>query len=456
MVCMDFIKETEIINTKYGDLKGLEFSNIRKFLGIPFAKPPVGELTFKHPQKLEKWDGVYEAFRGKKNPIQGSGILNAGNNDLDCLYLNIFAPNVDNNHKLPVLVWIFGGSFKSGGTGEIDEETHELKYDATKLAIDTNSIVVTFNYRLSVYGFLNLNSLDKKFDSNNGLYDQIEALTFIKENISSFGGDENNITLIGQSAGAASIVALLSIEKAKNLFDKAIIMSPVINHFFSYKEGTKIAKKYLKYVNVKENELDKLFKLDPDLVREANGKLKMYVLKKGDNRCAFSPIVDNKLLLDFPKNLAIKSDKTIFIGNVINESNLFIFDLPPFLLPILAKFMGFSFKNKKGTLKEKCYQGLTECIYKKPIMNLLNNYEGKGYKYEYQYVSPSCKEKGIDTFHAADVPVLFGFNTYYENVDDSETIEAAKSLRSIFKKFIYDEFNEFEEWKVNKKEIIIK
>ncbi len=448
--------KSPIVETEFGKIEGKEEDGCYKYFGIPFAKPPLNELTFKHPIKPDPWEGIYKAYYGKKNPIQGSGILNCENIDLDCLYLNIYKPkNDDNTQKLPVLVWIFGGSFKSGGSGEINETTHEMKYDATLLAKETNSIVVTINYRLNLYGFLNLHFLDKNFDYNNGLYDQKAALEFIYNNISNFNGDKNNITLIGQSAGAASIIALLSIKKIENLFSKAIILSPVINHFFNEKESHKITLKYLKYLKIKKNELDKLYSLDSEIVKKANSKLKMYLLKKGDNRCAFSPIIDKELLLDYPSILAINSKKTILIGNVINESNLFIFSLPKFLLFPLTIYMKFDYKRKYKKITYNCYEALTSTIYKKPIYKLLSSYEGKAYKYEFRFISPYLKKKNINSFHAYDVPLLFHFNTSYLLVDDEKSIEIGKKMREIINKFIYDDFDEFEEYKKNKKEIII-
>lgn len=448
--------KSPIIETEYGKVEGKEEDGCYKYFGIPFAKPPINELTFKHPIKCDPWEDVYKAYYGKKNPIQGSGILNCENISLDCLYLNIYRPiNNKNDKKLPVLFRIFGGSFKSGGSGEINETTHEMKYDASLLAKETNSIVVTINYRLSLYGFLNLHFLDKNFDYNNGLYDQIEALKFVYNNIENFNGDKNNITLIGQSAGGASIIALLSIKKIEHLFSKAIIMSPVINHFFNEKESHKITLKYLKYLKIKKNELNKLYSLDPEIVKKANSKLKMYLLKKGDNRCAFSPIIDHELLLDYPSNLLSKNKKTILIGNLINESNLFIFSLPKFLLLPLSIYMKFDYKRKYKNIVYDSYEALTSTIYKNPIYKLLSSYEGKAYKYEFRFVSPYLKERNINSFHAYDVPLLFHFNTPYLSVDDEESIKIGTKMREIIKKFIYDDFNVFEEYKISKKEIII-
>lgn len=452
----EIIKKSNIIETEYGKVEGKIEDSCIKYLGIPFAKVPINELTFKHPLKCDKWEGIYKAYYGKKNPIQGSGILNCTNNSLDCLYLNIYIPFHKENEKLPVAIWIFGGSYKSGGSGEINTTTHELKYDATSLCKSLHSIVVTFNYRLSLYGFLNLHFLNKDFDLNNGLYDQIMAIKFVNDNIKNFDGDTNNITLFGQSAGAGSIFALLSVKEISSLFNKVIMMSPVLEHYFTYEESKKITLKYLKYLKINQNNLNSLYSLDPEIIKKANSKIKMYVLKKGDNRCAFSPIIDGELLKEHPKKLVKEANKPVLIGNVKNESNLFVFDIPSFLLPLLSKYMGFEYqKNNKLSIKENCFNSLTYSIYKKPIYKFLYTYKGEAYKYEYRFISPYLKKKGIDCFHACDVPVLFLFNTYYEKVGDELTKKASQKQRELFKKFIHNDFKEYKEFKFDKNEIII-
>ena len=148
-----------------GQIEGFYADGVYKFLGIPYALAPIGKMTFKHSKRIYKLPtSHYLALSGKTNPIQGKGMLSVKNISLDCLYLNIFVPKTE-KRKLPVLVWIYGGSFNSGGTGAKSSDTKELKYDGSTLAKDTESIVVTFNYRLNLYGFLNLNYLDDRFDT---------------------------------------------------------------------------------------------------------------------------------------------------------------------------------------------------------------------------------------------------------------------------------------------------
>lgn len=135
----------------------------------------------------------------------------------DCLYLNVYAPDTPEK-DLPVMVWIHGGAFYLGAGSE-------PLYDGSALAAAGDVIVVTLNYRLGPFGFLHLSSIDKSYTNNLGLLDQIAALQWVKDNISAFGGNPENVTIFGESAGGMSIAALLTMPKAKGLFHKAIMES---------------------------------------------------------------------------------------------------------------------------------------------------------------------------------------------------------------------------------------
>lgn len=186
------------IKTQYGMVEGFAHGGCSVWYGIPFAKPPVGELAFKHPVPPEPWEGVLQARKGSCNPIQSEGDFSIGNNSMDCLYLNVFVPE-EHDGPLPVMVWIFGGAWNQGGAGAMRKDSAELQYDMSLFARESGCAVVSINYRLNLYGFLNLHFLDARFDRNNGLYDQILALQWVHDNIAAFGGDPDNITLFGQS-----------------------------------------------------------------------------------------------------------------------------------------------------------------------------------------------------------------------------------------------------------------
>jgi para-nitrobenzyl esterase len=209
--------------TRLGQIKGVDFDGGERYAGIRYAKPPVGDLRFRAPQPVEPWPGVYDATAFGPSPPQPppmpGGLITAGEvrTDEDCLFLNVYTPSADDRLR-PVLVWIHGGAYTIG-SGDM--------YDGSSMSREGDVVVVTLNYRLGVLGWLALDHLDPSLAGagNNGLRDQIEALRWVRDNISSFGGDTGNVTIFGESAGGGSIAALLAAPDAEGLYHKAIIQS---------------------------------------------------------------------------------------------------------------------------------------------------------------------------------------------------------------------------------------
>jgi len=225
---------TTAIKTKYGEILGIEEDDYVIYKGIPYAKPPVAELRWKAPEEPDKWNGVYEAteFSAKcpqnENPYGFFGKEFYGNPeflrkmDEDCLYLNIWTPK-KRQEKLPVAFYIHGGGFGGGYSSEIEFDGEEYcKRDV---------ILVTINYRVNLFGFLAHPWLceenERGISGNYGILDQIAALTWVYENIANFGGDPDNITVFGQSAGCMSTQVLISTELTGNMISKAILQSGV-------------------------------------------------------------------------------------------------------------------------------------------------------------------------------------------------------------------------------------
>lgn len=210
-----------VVTTANGKIQGTAVDDVVVFKGVPFAKPPVDELRFAPPEKPEAWDDIMECKEFKEISAQTRG--NGVNGGEDCLYLNVWAPKKSleepPKEKLPVLVFIHGGAFAVGSTSD-------PMYDGTAFAKD-GVICVTAAYRLNMAGFLASEVLEKEYGylGNLGLLDQIESLKWVKDNIQNFGGDSNNITISGESAGAMSMSALTISPLSKGLFQKAIMES---------------------------------------------------------------------------------------------------------------------------------------------------------------------------------------------------------------------------------------
>ncbi|KPI95887.1 Esterase FE4 [Papilio xuthus] len=202
------------------DLGGQFYS----FKGIPYAEPPLGELRFKPPQPKKGWDGVREAnkFGSICYQVNVLAIKLTPTGSEDCLYLNIYSPNINPTKPLPVMFYIHGGGFLCGsGNDDMCGPEFLVRHDV---------VLVTFNYRLEVLGFLCLDT--EEIPGNTGMKDQVAALRWVNENIANFGGDPNNITIFGHSAGACSVSYHLISPMTKGLFQKAIIMSGSLNSFW--------------------------------------------------------------------------------------------------------------------------------------------------------------------------------------------------------------------------------
>nr|QIK02116.1 carboxylesterase 18 [Holotrichia parallela] len=208
------------VKVEHGLVLGRKINSIYGFNGIPYAKPPIGKLRFEPPQTPNRWQGTWNATFDRNQCIQTELLeqlsLPSLSGSEDCLYINVYIPQKpDKRTLLPVMVWIYGGGFITGNS------SYDL-YGPDGL-VDQNIIVVSFNYRLGIFGFLSTG--DDVAPGNIGLKDQIFALKWVKKNIKRFGGDPKKVTIFGESAGGASVSLLVISPLAKGLFQKAIMQS---------------------------------------------------------------------------------------------------------------------------------------------------------------------------------------------------------------------------------------
>lgn len=197
-------------------------SGVRVFKGIPYAAPPVGDLRWRAPQRVQAWTGVRNATEWGPRCVQSNrlGDLDPLNKrmDEDCLYLNVWTPGKSSSDLLPVMVWIHGGSNLNGAGSQPE-------FDGSHLA-GKGVVFVTINYRLDVFGFLAHPELTKESGTNSsgnyGLLDQIAALKWVQQNIGAFGGDPSRVTMFGESAGAFDVSLLMASPLTKGLFMRAI------------------------------------------------------------------------------------------------------------------------------------------------------------------------------------------------------------------------------------------
>ena len=224
-----------VVKSQSGNYLGIEAKDLYVFRGIPYAEPPVGALRWRAPRDVEYLDAIIDASEFKNECVQpkdNSSIFNRNlsTGDEDCLYLNIYVPknqNSLNKNKFPVMYWIHGGSNIWGAGSD---------YDFSNLAASQQVIVVTINYRLGLFGWFaspffaeTAEGLDKSY--NFGHLDIIKGLEWVNQNISSFGGDKNNVTIFGESAGGSNTLTMIASPLAEGLFHKAISQSGYVSSY---------------------------------------------------------------------------------------------------------------------------------------------------------------------------------------------------------------------------------
>jgi para-nitrobenzyl esterase len=327
------MSQKTVVKTKSGNIEGSFEDGLYIFKGIPYAEPPVGPLRWMPPQPVKPWNGIrpvkkYGAIAPQTVMPIGPFVQVPQPQSEDCLFLNVWTPGLD-NAKRPVMVWIHGGAFTIGSGSD-------PMYDSVVLLKRGNIVLVTINYRLGMLGFLRLKDATggkTPATGNEGLMDQVVALKWVKENIASFGGDPDNVTVFGESAGGMSIGFLMAMPSAKGLFQKGILESGVGSAAVSLKAGNDTGEYFLKVINIKKNDEKALRALTPEQLLEIERKLMSAGADEGGERkiTATVPVIDGEIIPDEPNKLAKKGyskDITTIVGTNLDEWRLFAMMMP--------------------------------------------------------------------------------------------------------------------------------
>ncbi|WP_433427850.1 carboxylesterase/lipase family protein [Nonomuraea sp. CA-141351] len=315
------------VRTVAGVVRGRMEDGLAVFRGIPYAEPPIGEARFQAPRRVRGWDGVREASAfGPPAPQdvnmagRGGGDLFTGTGD-DWLTVNVWTPDPDPAARRPVMVWIHGGAYKLGFSGSPG-------YDAQHIARDGDVVFVSLNYRLGVEGFARIDGAP----ANRGLLDQVAALEWVRENITAFGGDPGQVTVLGDSAGAGSIAALMVMPSAAGLFRRAVGQS-LPGTFFSDALARDVATAIAAEAGLRPTARD-LSGVDPRQLPKAGqaleAKMRQYEDRWGSfahTLTPFSPVVDGEVLPAAPWQALARGagrDVELIIGHTRDEYRTFL------------------------------------------------------------------------------------------------------------------------------------
>jgi len=404
-----------IVKIEGGSLQGATEYNMNVFKNIPYAAPPVGDLRWRPPQPAASWSGTRDASKfGDSCPQMyfknmSTGLDLPGNED--CLKLNVFTPQKPGK-DLPVMVWIHGGALQTDGA-------KDPLYAPINL-VKNGVIVVTFDYRLASLGFFANNELVEEAKAkgepvgNYGTMDQIAVLKWVKRNIAAFGGDPNNVTVFGESAGARSVTWLMVSDAARGLFQRAIAESAQQSPIRGLSEkrlglapATEIGSKYMATLGVKS--LKELRSLPVQkLVLTAEN------LKEGEFA---SSMIDGQILKGDPIPLFAAGQQAkvpFMIGTNSWDASLFALNQPP--MEALAKAYGEDPKilsQLYGGVPEKCVLSaniMGDMLFRASTKFLADSMNGvaPGYAYYFDYLNKNIRSAYPGVPHAFEISYVFG------------------------------------------------
>jgi para-nitrobenzyl esterase len=408
-----------IVQTASGALLGREKGGVFQFNGIPYAAAPTGPNRFKRAMPVEPWDDIRDATRfGPAAPQIPSGGMTDNVQvkwNEDCLFLNVCTPSID-QMKRPVLVWIHGGAYRTG-QGAIPW------YNGSSFAANGNIVVVSINYRLGALGFTDLSEFGEDFATSgiNGTLDQITALEWVRDNIENFGGDPDQVTIAGESAGGFSVTTLLGSDRAQGLFQRAIPQSGAAHHTLTKTTGQHVTRLFMEELNV--NNLQQIQSSSVLDILEAQQKASAAFEKTGLGKGvqAFYPVEGNEVI---PESLlaAIQSGVgagiPVLTGTNKDEASLFILqEVSPSQLNEQVKGLGggteliAAYKKiyPSATTTEIAIAISTDFTFKLPVIRLAEARQAAGaetHLYQFDWESRTGHLKAT---HALEIP--FTFNT---------------------------------------------
>jgi para-nitrobenzyl esterase len=425
-----------IIATKSGKVEGQFQEGLYVFRGIPYAAPPIGDLRWTPPQRVKPWDGIRPAMKygavAPQNvmPVSMPGIPSFDEpQDEDCLFLNIWTPGLDDK-KRPVMFWIHGGAFIIGSGSE-------AFLDSGNLARRGDIVLVSINYRMGALGFMNLREITGgriPATGNEGLLDQVAALEWVHDNIAAFGGNPENITIFGFSAGGMSIGCLLGMPLARGKFHKTINRSGAANVVGSLDSAVEITGRYLEILKLSGKDTDALHRLTVKQLLDGQQELQIKLRETEYRATPFQPLIDGDILPEWPietirkgsaKNVPVMAGNTLDEMKAMNamdpamrnmdEAGLLkrLGDmLPPDLVPGLVDSYRDALKKRGSKADSLDILGTinTDLMFRMSTIRLVEAQRNNGvpaYNYLFTFRTPAMGGV-LGAMHGLDNPFLFG------------------------------------------------
>jgi para-nitrobenzyl esterase len=425
--------DTNVVETAYGPVRGNDDGRVTAWKGVRYAAPPTGELRWRAPERPEPWTTVADATQFGAvcpQPVDPRIRIDLGAaQGEDCLTLNVWASSdTAAGAGKPVMVWLHGGAYIIGSA-------NQPLYDGRALADGGDVVVVTVNYRLGAFGFLDLSEFStarRRFDSNLGLRDVLAALHWVRDNIAAFGGDPERVTLFGQSAGAGLVTTLLTSPAAEGLFSGAIAQSSPATSVYDSGRARGVARQVLARLGVAASEIDRLQAVPVDAIVAASTEVFYDTPVRNPGLLAFVPIVDGDLVTDYPVKLAREGRShpvPLIIGTTQHEAALFKWMKSP-LMPVTPQAINAMFNqiaaeqphlelptdDQMGTAyaglrgKARCMGVTRDVGFRMPSVWLAEGHSVQApvYLYRFDFATPMLRLLRIAAAHATELPFVWG------------------------------------------------